>query len=429
MVAWWVLSQPQPTTKSPSPPPTRGLFYGWWILALCFAFQLFSSGVFFSIFSAILKPLAETLGVTRAEVAFAPSLQLLLGLGLGIWIGDQVSKRSARWMTVAGLSAAIVGLIALSRVNSLIGLYLIYGVLFAFGSMAVEISSNALLTNWFVRRRGLVIGILAASMATAGGVAGPVMVRLMDKFGWELACLCLTIPFLLLVPLAARLLVDRPEDRNVLPDGEPPAFGTQAPASGDDWTFGAALRQKQLWVLVITFSCIVPGTLTGYMITYPYMTDLGFSDTAASAVFPALAISAGVSGPMFGHFGDRFSVRRLFLTSIILQALGIFGILHAGELHEFLIAATVFGLGAGTVGVLEKLTIGVSFGRRSFGRVLGLFNLLVAPATAFSPPLINAIFDWTGSYRLGFWLVLSTYGLALVSLTFLRVPGQHRSES
>ena len=68
---------------------------------------------------------------------------------------------------------------------------------------------------------------------------------------------------------------------------------------------------------------------------------------------------------------------------------------------EFLIAATVFGFGAGTVGVLEKFSIGVIFGRRSFGRVLGLFNLLVAPATAFSPPLINAIFDRTGKRENG----------------------------
>ena len=77
---------------------------------------------------------------------------------------------------------------------------------------------------------------------------------------------------------------------------------------------------------------------------------------------------------------------------------------------------------------MEKLSIGISFGRRSFGRVLGLFNLLVAPATAFAPPLVNAIFDRTGSYRPGFWLVLCIYGLALVSLAFLRIPGPPRSK-
>ena len=333
-----------------------------------------------------------------------------------------MSKRSARRMIVVAMSAGVLGLIALAGVDSLIGLYLIYGVLFAFSSEGTALVANALVANWFIRRRGLALGIAGSGAALAAGLVGPVAVLLLEELGWQLALLSLAVPMVVLVPLAWWLIVDHPEERETFPDGDRHLHGEPAALVGEEWTLSRALREPRLWLLVITVSFMLPGVLGAVMILYPHLTDLGFSETAASAVLPAVAIPLAIGGPFWGILGDRVSTRTLFLISIALQALGVVGILLARELAEFLIAAVIFGLGAGTMGILEKLVIGAIFGRRAFGRVLGLIGFLVAPVVAFAPPLVNLVFDWTGSYRPAFYAILPCYAVSVIAIAFLRIP-------
>ena len=134
------------------------VFYGWLIVGVLFFISIIDGGFTYT-FSTFLKPLTQEFGWSRAETATAFSLYLLVaGLVLPAW-GWLIDHVGARWVFL--LSALIdgVALFLLSAVNSLPGFYALYlflGVgLAGIGPMPV----GKVITQWFVDKRGLAMGI------------------------------------------------------------------------------------------------------------------------------------------------------------------------------------------------------------------------------------------------------------------------------
>ncbi len=75
-------------------------------------------------------------------------------------------------------------------------------------------------TRWFNHRRGLVMGMLAASSATGQLVFLPLIADLTTRFGWRMA-LVFVCGLLALAAIAALVLMrDRPSDLNLPLYGE-----------------------------------------------------------------------------------------------------------------------------------------------------------------------------------------------------------------
>ena len=141
-------------------------FYGWFIVGILFFISIIDGGFTYT-FSTFLKPLTQDFGWSRAETAGAFSLYLFVaGLVLPLW-GWLIDHVGARWVFL--LSALIdgVALALLSAVHGLTtfyALYLFLGVgLAGIGPMPV----GKVITQWFVAKRGLAMGI--ALVGTSGG--------------------------------------------------------------------------------------------------------------------------------------------------------------------------------------------------------------------------------------------------------------------
>jgi MFS family permease len=64
--------------------------------------------------------------------------------------------------------------------------------------------------RWFVRRRGLVMGVLTAAGATGQLIFLPVMAALTERQGWRTASLVVTFAALAVVPFVVLVLRDYP---------------------------------------------------------------------------------------------------------------------------------------------------------------------------------------------------------------------------
>ncbi|CAN5674611.1 hypothetical protein BH18ACT2_BH18ACT2_11350 [soil metagenome] len=216
----------------------RRVHRAWWVAVIAFV-PLVAAGSFRATPSVLIEPLQEDFGWSTATISAAVSVNLLL---YGF-----TSPFAAALMERFGMRRVVAGALTLVATGSGLTVFmtqswqlvLCWGVLVGLGSGSMALAFVATVTTrWFVRRRGLVTGIL-----TAGGAAGqlvflPLLAYLAESVGWRAVALTVSIAALSVVAPVWWLLRDRPEDVGVTAYGADPG----APIAVASAPLGAARR-------------------------------------------------------------------------------------------------------------------------------------------------------------------------------------------
>jgi predicted MFS family arabinose efflux permease len=316
---------------APPPEPAEGLFYGWAIVAITFFAQFVVMGTVFYSYGILLKPLAEDLGGSRFLIGLGlPALGIVGGIA-GPFIGREVDRRSIRGLMILGAAFLAAGFLGLSRATSVWHLYLCFGVLISLGmALLGGIANTALVVNWFARRRGTALGISQIGVSLSGFVMAHVTTWLIEEFGWRTTTAFFGIvPLVLVAPLVWLVVVNRPENLGLFPDGDsrsPDYAGAANPgAETEGWTVRDALRQPAVWIigLLIGFTFAANGAVI--QVTHSHVTDLGFAAAQAATVLSLMAGMAALGKPTFGWLADRTTRRGTMFLCIALQTLGLAG--------------------------------------------------------------------------------------------------------
>jgi predicted MFS family arabinose efflux permease len=351
----------------------------------------------------------------------------------GPFIGREVDRRSIRGLMILGAAFLAAGFLGLSRATSVWHLYLCFGVLISLGmALLGGIANTALVVNWFARRRGTALGISQIGVSLSGFVMAHVTTWLIEEFGWRTTTAFFGIvPLVLVAPLVWLVVVNRPENLGLFPDGDsrsPDYAGAANPgAETEGWTVRDALRQPAVWIigLLIGFTFAANGAVI--QVTHSHVTDLGFAAAQAATVLSLMAGMAALGKPTFGWLADRTTRRGTMFLCIALQTLGLSLLLSASNFSSLVFAALVFGMGYGGVLPLWGVLVGSVFGRDVLGRVMGLMAPILLPFQILGLPLATWIFGRTGSYRLAFVIFLSFYAVSAILLALLRLPRRERT--
>ncbi len=401
------------------------MFYGWVIVAVTFLTQFVTVGTVFYSYGVLLKPLADDLGGSRLAVGSAlPLTMIVVGLA-GPSIGRAVDRGSIRAVLLLGAAALSAGFLALSRVAELWQFYLVFGLLISLGmALLGGIANTALVAAWFVRRRGTALGISQIGVSISGMVMAYVTSWLVVLVGWRGTAVAFgVVPIVVLMPLIWSLVVSRPEDRQLQPDGGPRRpREPEAPVARTAWTIGRALRERSIWIIALVVGLNFAGTSTVILQIYPHATDLGYSATQAATVLSVMAGMAALGKPLFGWLADRYDRRGCMWGAIVFQAIGLYGIMNAATHVSLLGSGALFGLGYGGVLPLWGVLLGALYGREEFGRIIGLMGPMMIPFQTLGIPFAGWVFDRTGSYDGAFLTFLGLYAASALMLGFLRLP-------
>lgn len=436
------------------------MFYGWKIVGVTFVTQFISIGFVFYSYGVFFKAVAEEFGATRFGVGVGLAfIQICTGL-VSPMLGRALDRGHVRAIMLGGSVLMAVGFACASRVSSMLQFYAVLGLLLGLGqAMLGPVPSSTLVANWFVRRRGMALGIATMGISLSGVVMAPVSTRLIERLGVRQAFLIYgVLAVVLVMPVVWRYVVSRPEVMGLLPDGDagsgqsvqpPPAETISAPQSPEKahdrppvrhvstdeaarraassprpvvWSTGRLLREPNFWVLSLVIGinmCCNGATLTHII---PHATDLGFEPMSAALVLSSMAGLGVVGKVFFGWFTDAVDRRLAFWLCMGLQAVGVFLILGVTEYRVLLGAGAVFGFGMGGMVPIWGAMVGAVFGRLSFGRVMGLMAPCMLPLQMLGVPLAGRIYDVQGSYDLAFKLFIVMYLIAMVILIRLRIP-------
>ncbi len=397
-------------------------FYGWRIVAVTFLTLFVSVGFGFYSFGPFFKALADEFGGSRLGVGLGLSLFFLTNGLLAPSISKALTKGNIKRLMSIGVVLLASGFLVVSFVRSLPQFYLVLGSLMAVGSALIGgLVASTLVANWFVRQRGMALGIATMGISLSGVIMAPLATALIANLGWRSTFQIYSALTLLLVLPAVRLVViDQPEDIGQYPDGDDEPDEPEQPTAPMTWN--SALRNVNFWIiaLAVSLSMCANGAILTHII--PHVTDLGHS-AARGAVILSLIASFGVLGKvLFGWISDNLDKRAAMWLSTGLQGAAVILMTTGSAFSLLLVAGAIFGLGMGGLVPLWGTLIGASFGRRLFGRVMGLMSPVMLPLQTLGVPLAGWIFDAQGSYLLAFQIFVAGYVLSMLLLVFLKLP-------
>ena len=225
-----------------------------------------------------------------------------------------------------------------------------WGVLVGLGTGSMALVFGATVANrWFVRRRGLVLGILTAGSATGQLVFLPVLAVLVDRHGWRSASWAVSLSALAVVPLVLLLLRERPADVGLLPYGAtvPPVTTAQvgSPARAAISALRTASHRPAFWLLVGGFA-ICGATTTGLVGTHfiPAAHDHGMPITTAAGLLALVGVFDIIGTIGSGYLTDRVDSRKLLCGYYAFRGLSLLVLptLFASALHPSMLVFILF---------------------------------------------------------------------------------------
>jgi sugar phosphate permease len=404
-----------------SPGHPMKIFYGWRIVIAGGALQFLQSLLLNQAFGAYVAALIEDRGWSKTALSGAAALKstetALLGPALG-WLTDRFG---AQGIIRTGIVMFGIGLMLLSRVDTLVGFYAAFVVVALGSSMFSNFLVSVAIIQWFERRRAR-----ALSALQFGGALGGIFVVLVawsiQGFGWRATAFGSGIVAILAGWPLARVIRSRPEDHGETVDGLPPAPAKEtarhdAPLQRA-FTAGEALRTSAFWLISLGhgFSLFVVSAVTVHAITH-MKEGLGYSLAAASLVFALVTVGQFI-GVMLGWvIGEKFVKRKVAAACMLMHAAGLLMLTYAAGLAVLVVAALVHGTAWGLRGPFMQAIRADYFGRRSIGLIMGLSSMVTVFGQIGGPIIAGAFADWTGNYRAGFTLLAILAGVG--SLFFL----------
>ncbi len=422
------------TPTLPSPPLRNSriirwmpFYYGWVILSVgMLGIVMMGPSQTFTV-SLFIDHIVADLGISRSVVSLIYGVATLTASFMLPITGRLVDRYGARRLIVVDAIIFGLAIMLLSKLSgpwSLLGLFLIVRFL-GFGSM--QLISNNVIAQWFVRRRGFVMGIAGQSLAISLLIYPALSSWLIGELGWRMAWVALgALALVIMLPVGWIFFRDRPELYGLRPDGnEPSASDLDAIRHEEHWTLAEARRTPIFWLFFT--ACTALSMITAGMVFH--QTSLfqvhGADGRLTVMSFQLQALFAIIGNLSLGYLLDHFPARRL----LALQMLCLIGaIVQMIFLHGTLgvvIYSALMGLTAGSFRVMDATVWARYFGRLHLGSIRGTTMIGTVGGTALGTYILGLGYDLLGSYDVALSLLLVLLVLiTIASFIVKRPPGK-----
>jgi MFS family permease len=394
------------------------LFRGWVIVSGAFAVLFLAYGAQYS-FGVFFAAMLAEFGWSRGSLGGAFSLYTFAYCVLGFFAGRLTDRFGPRAVIAAGGVFLGVALAGMSQVTALWQPYVLYGLVASLGMATAFVPCNSTVVRWFVRRRGLAVGLATSGQSAGMLVGAPLAQALVTSAGWRTTYAIFGLVAFVGLNAVAPVMRRDPEAVGLSPDGDPLAPAVRTQPSVD---VGAAMRTGAFWALMAVFTATWIPVFVPIIHTVPLARDLGHSPLVAASLLSALGAGAVPGRILVGAASDRIGRKRALATMLLFQAVAFVAFSVAQSLAALYVVVTVFGFSYGAVTALFPSIISDFFGRDRAGSLVGIYFAVAGAATALGPVGAGAIHDATGSYALAFVLSAAFNLAALIALIAAKPP-------
>lgn len=395
-----------------------------WLYAVNGIIALLFLGLIYA-WSVFVGPLEAEFGWLRSETSLTFSISMA-SFCLGCLAGGFMSKKlSSRVVMVAAACFIVLGFNLASFINTVVGLYVSYGVFCGFG---VGVGYNATLNSvlrWFPDKQGLLSGVLLMGFGFGGSVLGSLAVFLMSNLGWRVTFRVLGVALGALIVLSS-LLLKKPSQEQLAQLGGPAKSKTPAV---QDVPTGQMLRQRSFigyffWSAMLS---AVGLALIGNAASFAG----SFTSNLATATFVASLVNIfnGLGRLAFGFLFDIIGSKKclyLITGGLIAAMLVLLGAVASGSIWILAIGFVLAGLFFGGITPSNSAFVGKVFGQKYYSLNFSMVNLTLLISAFLGPysaGVMQTRFGGFGS-TIVLMLVFCAVGAPLLALINKHAPGR-----
>lgn len=340
--------------------------------------------------------------------------KLLIGPLFGFLAGWIVDRFGPRRMMMAGILMAGIALVGLSFTTTLAFFYFFY--LFnALGYVCGgPLPNQVLISRWFNEARGKAMGFAYLGIGAGGAVAPLLANWLTQQFGWPGALRTMGI-LLVLIALPLAFFVKES------PGTEAAHLSAASPVS-----IGGVLKSWHFYLLAIGSMCSIGAVGGTFQNLKLFMTGDVFralspqeAQSTAAYVLSLVLISSLVGRLLMGWLADRFPKKYVMLLIYLIVACSIPLLFLASSQPFLYLFAVLFGIGLGGDYMIIPLMAAELFGVKVLGRLMGVVLTADGVAEALAPVIVAKTRDNTGSYAVGFSILILLAFIGAVAVALL----------
>lgn len=410
------------------------VFYGWYMVAVGFAMTFLTGSVAVSLF---FKPMLEDFGFDRAQLSSVQSVALVVFVILSPFLGKLIDHFGPRVMIFITVATQVLSRVVNGVSGNIWHLYLAR----LFYGISVFPPTQVLINRWFIKKRGLALGLISSANPIGMMLLAPVTQYLILLWGWRPTMLFWALIALIIMLPLAFFVSNAPQEKGLAPDGEPQENGHGAKSSSTKQPpkesvhvtkTGLTMRQTvktgSFWLLASShFIC---GLGCGFMMTHIviFATDFGYSDMVAASLLSIQGVLCFIGILATGVLSDRMARKNVLSLTHFIRSLSyiisVIFIIQVGEqLWMLYLAMAFFGFGWFTTAPLAAGLVADLFGNLNMGAIIGITMSCHMLGMAVSAYAGGLIYELIGSY---YWAFLSLSFLETLAALFAFLIRQKR---
>lgn len=349
-----------------------------------------------NVYGLFYRPLVEKLAVGYTAVTFHYSIFFMTsGLFLPISSRIMIKYGLKKTMITGCMLIAVSGLL-IANSNSII-LINLFAVILGIGySLNTYVFAMTVINNWFIKNRGLFMGLTTTCSGLVCMIYSPIMTMLINRFGYSIAysvftlsIIVLSIPFIVYCRLT-------PQQCGLLPYGGVKKTDTISDSTKSiekaNYKSGKFVKFAALMIcLALPFSFV--GHISNLAI------NNGFNDAVASLAVSVLMFGKLTFNVLVGKMADRFGVNVANVFCLVFSAIGLIALqfVHYSPIM-FLFSAFIFSSFYGYAEVGKSLEIGKIYANSQYSRIASITELIVTIVGAVMVVIVSCLFDMMQSY-------------------------------
>ena len=367
------------------------------------------------------KPISAKLGVSLAELQVTFSLLIVLQTFLSPLQGFLADRFGPKRLLAVGAALTGASWVLAARAQSLVALYITYGLLGGIGTGIVYIGVIGLMVKWFPDKRGLATGLVAAgygmgAMLTTFPIASSLTAsgyeQTLALYGWIIGAVGLFAALALRQPAATQIAS---------------GWSSKASAAGNVAP-GLMLRTPIFWLL---FGMMTMMSTSGLMVISQmaaFAKDFGVAQATVLG-FAALPLALtldrltnGLTRPFFGWLSDRIGRENTMFVAFTLEGVAMTAWLLTREnaVLFVLLSGLVF-FGWVEIFSLFPSTLTDTFGTRHATTNYGFLYMAQGVGSVLGGPLAALLYQRTGTWITVFAVVIAmNFATALLALVVLK---------
>ena len=383
------------------------IYYGW-IIVFIGALGIFFSGPGQTYSNSIfIDAYIEDFGWSRSLVSSVYSIATLVAGLIMIFVGRFIDRFGQRVMMVVVGTLFAIACFWDSAVSTIWMLSIGFFAIRLLGQGSMSLIPNTLAAQWFVKKRGFAVSLMALGSFISAMVFPIINTWLIDTWDWRFAWQFWGILLLVIfVPVALLGVRNKPEDIGLEPDGPlkqkeelKPILGSAVVKEAEeDWTLQEAKKTRAFWAILI---CVGIPSMINTGITFHILSIFGSNDLSPGIAATVLSLMAMVGIPMSfvsGFITDRVQTNYLLLAIFIIEFILLLMLLITNNFFM----AILFGIIWGTANGLERISLNVIwpnyFGRKYIGSINGVGVTMTVLGSSLGPLPFGVGFDLFHSY-------------------------------